>query len=135
MDDWADLPLRISTGSRRRKLKFKLKSIAWLSAVILGGVLYATAQEQAKGLNSQTTTPSRAPASTLTPTSSRPKLVHDAVDARFEGERRFRANCGRCHMAPHKLPPRMMVTIERHMRVRAMITDDDMQFILAYMTE
>jgi len=29
----------------------------------------------------------------------------------------------------------MMATIERHMRVRAMITDEDMRFILAYMTE
>jgi mono/diheme cytochrome c family protein len=108
--------------------------IASLAAMILGGVLYATAQEQAKGLNSSTTPP-RAPASTLASTSSRPKLVHDATDARFEGEKRFRANCGRCHMAPHKFPPRMMVTIERHMRVRAMITDEDMRFILAYMTE
>jgi cytochrome c5 len=102
--------------------------------MILGGVLYAAAQEQAKGLHSPTT-PTSAPASTLTSTSSRPKVVHDATDARFEGEKRFRANCGRCHMAPHKLPPRMMVTIERHMRVRAMITDEDMRFIVAYMTE
>jgi hypothetical protein len=38
-------------------------------------------------------------------------------------------------MAPHKFPPRMMATIVRHMRVRATITDEDMQFILRYMTE
>jgi hypothetical protein len=38
-------------------------------------------------------------------------------------------------MAPHKFPPRMMATIERHMRVRAMITAEDMQLILGYMTE
>jgi hypothetical protein len=38
-------------------------------------------------------------------------------------------------MAPHKFPPRMMATIVRHMRVRATITDEDMHFILQYMTE
>jgi mono/diheme cytochrome c family protein len=54
---------------------------------------------------------------------------------RLEGERRFRANCGRCHAAPHKFPPRMMATIVRHMRVRATITDEDMRFVLYYMTQ
>jgi cytochrome c5 len=54
---------------------------------------------------------------------------------RVEGEKRFRTNCGRCHMAPHKFPPRMMATFVRHMRVRALITDEDMRYILAYMTE
>jgi len=54
---------------------------------------------------------------------------------RMEGERRFRANCGRCHAAPHKFPPRMMATIVRHMRVRATITDEDMRFVLYYMTQ
>ena len=54
---------------------------------------------------------------------------------RAEGEQRFRANCGRCHAAPHKFPPRMMATIVRHMRVRATITDDDMKLILLYMTQ
>ena len=52
-----------------------------------------------------------------------------------EGEQRFRANCGRCHAAPQKFPPRMMATIVRHMRVRAMITDQDMKLILHYMTQ
>ncbi len=53
----------------------------------------------------------------------------------IEGEKRFRANCGRCHAAPHKFPPRMMATIVRHMRVRAMITDQDMRLVLFYMTQ
>lgn len=53
----------------------------------------------------------------------------------IEGEKRFHANCGRCHQAPHKFPPRMMATIVRHMRVRATITDDDMRLILRYMTQ
>lgn len=54
---------------------------------------------------------------------------------RLEGERRYHANCGRCHAAPPKFSPRMMATIIRHMRVRATITDQDMRLILHYMTE
>jgi len=59
----------------------------------------------------------------------------EADTIRVEGERRFRANCGRCHAAPHKFPPRMMATIVRHMRVRATITDEDMRLVLYYMTQ
>jgi hypothetical protein len=56
-------------------------------------------------------------------------------DLRVEGEKRFRANCGRCHQSSHKFPPRMMLTIERHMRVRALITDEDLRLIVRYMTQ
>jgi len=59
----------------------------------------------------------------------------DADAMRIEGEKRFRTNCGRCHAAPHKFPPRMMATIVRHMRVRATITDEDMRLVLFYMTQ
>jgi mono/diheme cytochrome c family protein len=64
-------------------------------------------------------------------------VVHttDADSLRLEGEQRFHANCGRCHAAPQKFPPRMMKTVLRHMRVRATITDDDMRLILLYMTQ
>jgi mono/diheme cytochrome c family protein len=54
---------------------------------------------------------------------------------RLEGEKRFRANCARCHAAPPTFPPRMMATIVRHMRVRANITDQDRRLILRYMTQ
>ena len=59
----------------------------------------------------------------------------DADAMRVQGEQRFRANCSRCHAAPHKFPPRMMATIVRHMRVRAMITDEDMRLVLFYITQ
>ena len=59
----------------------------------------------------------------------------DAEIMRFQGEQRFRANCGRCHAAPQKFPPRMMKTILRHMRVRATITNEDQRLILFYMTQ
>jgi hypothetical protein len=64
-------------------------------------------------------------------------VVHltDADSMRVAGELRFRANCGRCHNAPQKFPPRMMATILRHMRVRATITDEDRRLILFYMTQ
>ena len=59
----------------------------------------------------------------------------DAENMRFQGEQRFRANCGRCHAAPQKFPPRMMKTILRHMRVRATVTAEDQRLILFYMTQ
>ena len=59
----------------------------------------------------------------------------NADTMRVQGELRFRTNCGRCHAAPHKFPPRMMATIIRHMRVRATITDEDMRLVLFYMTQ
>jgi cytochrome c5 len=64
-------------------------------------------------------------------------VVHstDIASMRAAGEQRFHANCGRCHAAPQKFPPRMMGTILRHMRVRATITDEDRRLILFYMTQ
>ena len=64
-------------------------------------------------------------------------VVHptDADTMRVQGEQRFRANCGRCHAAPQKFPPRMMATVLRHMRVRATITAEDQRLILFYMTQ
>lgn len=51
-----------------------------------------------------------------------------------EGEKRYRTNCGRCHQAPHKFPPRAMAMTVRHMRVRALLTEEDMKYILYYTT-
>lgn len=64
-------------------------------------------------------------------------VVHitDPDNMRIEGEKRFHANCGRCHAAPSKFPPRMMATVLRHMRVRATVTAEDQRLILFYMTQ
>lgn len=59
----------------------------------------------------------------------------DADTMRVQGEQRFRSNCGRCHAAPQKFPPRAMATVLRHMRVRATLTDEDMRLVLFYMTQ
>jgi mono/diheme cytochrome c family protein len=75
-----------------------------------------------------------APPTAVSPTAVPPTAAQNRA-ARVEGEKRFRTNCGRCHMPPHKFPPKMMATIVRHMRVRALITDEDMRYILAYMTQ
>jgi mono/diheme cytochrome c family protein len=66
-----------------------------------------------------------------------PVVAHsyDADAMRVQGEQRYRANCGRCHAAPQKFPPRMMATVLRHMRVRATITDEDMRLVLFYMSQ
>jgi cytochrome c5 len=69
--------------------------------------------------------------STATPTIQ----ANNSDAMRVAGEQRFRTNCGRCHAAPQKFPPRMMKTVLRHMRVRATITDEDMKLVLFYMTQ
>lgn len=100
------------------------------------------AQEQARAERSSRASRSTAAAPTgsrevhdraLPPASGKVTLEEPA--ARLEGEKRFRTNCGRCHQPPHKFPPRIMATAIRHMRVRAMITDEDMRYILRYMTQ
>jgi hypothetical protein len=75
------------------------------------------------------------PASKKDPANTGLERVNDSESMRIEGEKRFRANCGRCHAAPEKFPPRMMATVVRHMRVRATITDQDMRLVLFYMTQ
>jgi len=102
----------------------------------------AMAQEQEKAEKSSGTGAAAAAATASSPdmhSSALPKpgreVVAEERAARLEGEKRFRTNCGRCHQQPHKFPPRVMATAIRHMRVRAMITDEDMRFILRYMTQ
>jgi mono/diheme cytochrome c family protein len=101
-----------------------------LLATAIGAGLLASAQdrETAKPSASTAATSSASPA-------ARPAPVHDDAAERIEGEKRFKANCGRCHLAPEKFPPRMMATILRHMRVRATLTDEDTRLILHYMTQ
>jgi len=97
----------------------KLRLIVLIWALALISALYAAAASPRTGSE---TVPVVRPAA-------------DADAMRIEGEKRFRANCSRCHAAPHKFPPRMMATIVRHMRVRATITDEDMRLVLYYMTQ
>lgn len=113
----------------------KGKIVACLLITLLGVVLYAAGQEKPSKATETASAATDGPDAALSATASHSPASLNAAERRVEGQKRFHANCGRCHMAPHKLPPRMMATIERHMRVRAMITAEDMQLILALMTE
>jgi hypothetical protein len=104
------------------KMKFILASFLLASAMSLG--LMANASSGGKDA---------AKDSSPVPVSAEQAVLNENMH--FEGEKRFRSNCARCHAAPPKFPPRMMATIVRHMRVRATITDQDMRLILRYMTE
>ena len=116
----------------------------WLCCLGITALLVrsAIAQDHAKSEKSSSSS-AAAPAATTnsaaTHDAALPLPGHDTTTeeriARLEGEKRFRTNCGRCHQPPHKFPPRAMATAIRHMRVRAMITDEDMRLILKYMTE
>jgi cytochrome c5 len=50
-----------------------------------------------------------------------------------DGEKRFQANCGRCHNAPENLSPREARAVVRQMRVRARLTAEDERLILQYL--
>lgn len=100
------------------------KKLAALICVVVFGSLVWVLMARAEG-------PSAKKEATSSP------IVHtdDADAMRVQGEMRYRANCGRCHAAPRKFPPRMMATVLRHMRVRATITDEDMRLVLFYMSQ
>ena len=104
-------------------MKFVLAGFLVAGAISLGSMANASSggKDAVKDLPSTTT-------------ASAEQGAHNE-NMHVEGEKRFRSNCGRCHAAPPKFPPRMMATIVRHMRVRATITDQDMRLILRYMTE
>ncbi|HEY6265217.1 MAG TPA: hypothetical protein VIW93_10475 [Candidatus Acidoferrum sp.] len=110
--------------------------VVGLMVLIAAISISALAQEPSK-----TTTPSTA----STPTEGASYSTGGAKTAgsisaekrmeRLEGEKKFRTNCVRCRQPPHEFPPRVMAAAIRHMRVRAMLTDEDMRLILRYMTQ
>jgi cytochrome c5 len=56
-----------------------------------------------------------------------------ATNESEEGEKRFEANCGRCHRPPENLSPGEARTVLRQMRVRANLTAEDERLILKYL--
>jgi hypothetical protein len=101
----------------------KTRILGLLVALVFGSLIYGS---QARAAGPSGKKDATTPAVTHT---------YDAHAMRVQGEQRYRANCGRCHAAPPKFPPRMMATILRHMRVRATITDEDMRLVLFYMSQ
>ncbi len=49
------------------------------------------------------------------------------------GQRKFDANCGRCHSFPQQLSPSITGTVVRHMRVRANLSAEDEKDILRFL--
>jgi cytochrome c5 len=93
----------------------------------------SSASAGSSGANTETSPATHSAASSSIPADKDKAAMQSEL--RIEGEKRFRTNCGRCHMAPHKFPPRVMAIAIRHMRVRAMLTDEDMRLILLYTTQ
>ena len=54
-------------------------------------------------------------------------------DESAEGQKRFEANCGRCHQPPEDISPREVKAVLRHMRVRANLSAEDERLILKFL--
>lgn len=68
------------------------------------------------------------------PQTSKPASSTASPDEDAEsGQRKFQANCSRCHDAPEQFSPRIAGTIVRHMRVRASLSEKDAQEILRFL--
>jgi cytochrome c5 len=106
----------------------KVRIAILICGIVFGSVVYSSLIDVSLA---------RADAPSAKKEATTPAVAHsyDADAMRVQGEQRYRANCGRCHAAPRKFPPRMMATVLRHMRVRATITDEDMRLVLFYMSQ
>jgi mono/diheme cytochrome c family protein len=109
--------MKISTVQIRRTLpaRFVLHPLVF-AAVLLGSQLAQGQHASPVKLEQQTVKKTATPA-----------VVQDP------GERKFQANCSRCHTAPEQLSPRITGTIVRHMRVRASLSAEDARDILRYL--
>jgi cytochrome c5 len=96
-----------------------------LSCLFLG-CLYGAAQTTAQ------TTAQPASAPTQKQQSKTSSKASQTMSNSSEGEKRFEANCGRCHTPPEDISPREARAIVRQMRVRAMLSAEDEQLILKY---
>ena len=81
-------------------------------------------------VSGQSPAPAPAPAKKQ---SSAKKPAIAADQEQKEGELRFLANCGRCHNPPESISPREVKAVMQHMRVRAMLSAQDEEFILKYL--
>jgi cytochrome c5 len=75
-------------------------------------------------------------ATTFKPAAKAPAKATGKIDATKVsdvGQRKFQANCGRCHAAPEQLSPSISGTVVRHMRVRANLSAQDEKDILKFL--
>jgi cytochrome c5 len=66
-------------------------------------------------------------------TAARPVAKAYSVKQPDVGQRKFDANCGRCHSFPEQLSPSLTGTVVRHMRVRANLSAEDEKDILRFL--
>ncbi len=62
-------------------------------------------------------------------------LMTSLTAAPIDGEQVYKSNCTRCHIAMHTYSEKMSRVIVRHMRVRAMLTQEEANAVLAYLLE
>jgi mono/diheme cytochrome c family protein len=62
----------------------------------------------------------------------RSTATHSSNHKQSEGERIFTQNCARCHTPPDGFSPRISGTIVLHMRVRANLSEHDMQELMRF---
>lgn len=61
-----------------------------------------------------------------------PKRTQAQLQQSADGGRVFVQNCSRCHNAPEGFSPRISGSIVRHMRVRANLSEKDVEAILRF---
>jgi len=66
-------------------------------------------------------------------TAAKPAAKAASVKQEDVGQRKFDANCGRCHSFPQQLSPSITGTVVRHMRVRANLSAEDEKDILRFL--
>ena len=93
--------------------------LGMLSAALLIGAVLVLGQEP-------TTQPKQTAQRAQTTTSP-------TKNPQSEGKRKFQINCGRCHNSPEQLSSRIAGSVIRHMRVRAMLSQEDAREILEYL--
>lgn len=81
-------------------------------------------------VSGQSQAPAPAPAKKQKPAAT---TKSTADQEQKEEERRFFANCGRCHNVPESISPAEVKAILQHMRVRAMLSARDEELILKYL--
>jgi len=67
------------------------------------------------------------------PTAQAKPAKADGTKQTDVGQRKFDANCGRCHSFPEQLSPSITGTVVRHMRVRANLSAEDEKDILRFL--
>jgi hypothetical protein len=115
LDNRNDLSICDSSWAAAMK---SLQRFTWFAIVLLLVSAFASSRSKPSGSLSQSSTNQQSVNQTWI----------------IEGQKRYLTNCGRCHQPPRKFSPREMAMAVRHMRVRAMLTEDDMKYVIYYMT-